>query len=95
MLGKGMSKLTFDENWSRDGESEFIAFGATDGERSLTAKVSREALEDLHGSTPPGADWVTLFDPLRARVENALQSKFDAGQLEPDGSLMLRSDDLG
>lgn len=90
-----MTKLTFDENWIRDGDSEFIAFEASDGERSFTARVTREALEDLHGSTQSGADWTSLFDPLRARVEKALQSKFDSGQLEPDGSLMLTSDDVG
>ena len=87
--------LEFEEKWRfKDGGGDYIGFEASDGERSFTCRVSRESIEDLHGATPHGVSWTTLFDPLRDRVHRALQRKCDAGQFEADGSLLLTSDDI-
>jgi hypothetical protein len=52
-------------------------------------------LEHLHGSTvPAGGGWITMFDALRDKIHQALQTKLDTGQVEADGSLALTQDDV-
>ena len=90
-----MTKLRFEDEWSFcDGGGEYILLQAFDGDRSFSCKVTREAVEDLHGSTDTGASWTTLFDPLKQRAEQAIQTKFDVGGFESDGSILLTSKDV-
>lgn len=90
-----MAVLEFQDDWtSRDGGGEYIKFNASDGERSFICKVSREAIEDLHGRTEPGPNWISLFEPVKREVQKAIQSKYDAGCFEPDGSIFLTGKDV-
>ncbi|NJO38423.1 MAG: DUF1488 family protein [Rhizobiales bacterium] len=79
------------ERWA--GTRDVVRFQAMDGSRRIDCAVSLEALEDHFR-------W-EVDDPLavlranRAAIEHRIRLKYLNGRLEPDGSLLLRSEDFG
>jgi transcriptional regulator with XRE-family HTH domain len=87
--------LTFpDDSYREDFNSRAIMFWAQgDDERRILCRISREALDDYfsnRGKLPPE----TAFATHRGKIEALARRKYLLGQLEPDGSISIKTDDV-
>jgi hypothetical protein len=73
------------------GGGERVAFEAFDGKARVVCAVSREALEDHAGV---GIAPLDAFDLIGGRIEAAASQKYEAGCLESDGSILVKTADL-
>jgi hypothetical protein len=64
----------------------------TNGEKTITVYVSDEALEDRVPNALDGH--MAIFDRHRAEIEQIASNKYDARQIENDGTVLVRSQDL-
>lgn len=79
------------ERW--DGTRLVVRFSGMDGSRRIDCAVSLEALEDHFRWEVD--DPVAVFRANRATIEHRIRLKYSTGQLESDGTLLLRSEDFG
>lgn len=73
---------------------DFVADVADeDGARVIVCRVSREALEDRLRQSDE-SDPLDMFKLLKSDLRALAENKLMAGDLEPDGSVLIRSLDL-
>lgn len=91
-----MGELTFDARKAMyDGDRDIVRFWAADGEKRVPCGVTHEALADYTRSVVGGRDAsVALYRTHAAKVHDVAQRKYRAGQLEPDGGILVMSADL-
>ncbi len=87
--------LIFHDDCSYDPDDHVINFPAQrDGQR-ITCRLSLEALRVQVGLQEADANAVLLaFDEARPVAEEIAIHKYESGQLEPDGSVMVRATDF-
>jgi hypothetical protein len=79
------------ERW--DGTRDVVRFQAMDGSRRIDCAISLEALEDHFRWEAD--DPVMVFRANHAAIEHRIRLKYLNGRREPDGSVLLRSEDFG
>ncbi len=77
-----------------DTARDAIVFWGRDGEKRVLCIISREALDD-HFSDGDKLRPDAAFQTHRAEIEAFASHKYSLGQLEPDGSVLIRTGDLG
>jgi len=86
--------LDFPTSDHRTDTTHGTIFWGEDGEKRVRCVVSREALED-HFSDGDRLRPDAAFRAHRAEIEAFASLKYARGQLEPDGSILIRTRDLG
>ena len=71
-----------------------VRFPADDRGRPVVCRISREALDDKYRVTGGRAASEAAFLKHRSEIESEANRKYQLGLLEPDGSVLIRSDDL-
>jgi transcriptional regulator with XRE-family HTH domain len=72
---------------------ERIAFWGQDGEKRVLCRISREALDD-HFSDRDRLRPEAAFKKYRKDIESFARRKYLLGRLEPDGTVLIRNDDI-
>ena len=81
-------ELIFDDGGERYvGNPEVVVFWGRDGDKRVQCKVSREALDDDFGGN--GKDMLEVFRINRKAIEEEARRRYLAGQVEPDGSVLI------
>jgi transcriptional regulator with XRE-family HTH domain len=81
-----------DEDY-RYGMVEGVSFWGQDGEKRVLCRISREALDD-HFSERDKLRADAAFRKHRRDIEAFARRKYLLGQIEPDGSILIRTGDL-
>ena len=81
-----------DEEFQLD-RSVGVTFWGQDGEKRVRCVISREALDD-HFSESDRLKPDAAFKKRRQEIEALARRKYLRGQLEPDGSVLIRTLDL-
>lgn len=81
-----------DEDY-RYGTVEGVMFWGQDGEKRILCKISREALDD-HFSEHDRLRPEAAFRKYRRDIEAMARRKYLLGQSEPDGTVLIRTNDL-
>lgn len=81
---EGGEKYVFDR--------EVVVFWGRDGEERVRCEISREALDDHFGGD--GKDKLEVFRANRRTIQQEARRKYLAGQIEPDGSVLIRTVEL-
>ncbi len=78
-----------------DPERDVVRFEGRDGDRRIACAISGEALEDHFGARGTGhRQRLAAFHAHRDEIEDQARRKYTAAWLEPDGSVLIRSQDL-
>lgn len=86
-------EVTFpDENFKKDIEDR-INFWGQEGDKRILMRITREALEDYF-SDRARLNEEEAFRKYRKRIEVLARQKYLLGQLEPDGTVMIRGSDV-
>lgn len=85
--------LSFEElRPSYDSDRMVVLFPGKDRAKQLVCAISREALDDhFQGNRK---DPLAVFSANRETIEHVARRKYLGGQLEPDGSVLIRTSDL-
>ncbi|QLH37901.1 MAG: DUF1488 family protein [Defluviicoccus sp.] len=75
-----------------DRRQDAVAFTGLDHETAVSCAVSGEALEDHFGADQ--RDVMKAFVKHRPDIEALVRRKYLLGQTEPDGSVLLKTDDI-
>lgn len=75
-----------------DGKRMIVSFPAEEGNKTIRCGISREALED-HFQTD-GKNPLAAFLANRKAIEQLARRKYLWGELEADGSVLIRTTDL-
>ena len=87
--------LTFFPNAPAAPTDSGVNFTAQDSGKFVRCRVSHEALQDHCGlSSDQCADARRAFDYNLARIRHVAARKYANGQLEPDGSVLVRTSDM-
>jgi hypothetical protein len=78
------------EHWMFD--REVVVFWGQDGDTRVRCEISQEALDDNFDGD--GKDKVQVFRANRRAIEEFARQKYLAGQIEPDGSVLIRTMDF-
>ncbi len=78
------------EQWIFD--REVVVFWGQDADTRVRCEISQEALDDHFGGD--GKDKLQVFRANRKAIEDFARKKCLAGQVEPDGSVLVRTLDL-
>ena len=81
-----------DQEFRRD-ESDAVVFWGQDGEKRVRCRIAREALDD-HFSERDRLKPDAAFTKYRSEIEALARRKYLLGQLEPDGSIFIRTNEL-
>ena len=81
-----------DENPHYDSLRDIALFNGSDRESAIRCAISREALEDHFDGDSEKP--LAVFRANRERIEHEARRKYLAGQLEADGSILIRTTDL-
>ena len=84
--------LIFPDTEHRTDMTRGAIFWGQDGKKRVRCIVSREALDHFSDGGRFGLD--AAFQSHRADIEALANRKYARGQLEPDGSIIVRTDDL-
>jgi transcriptional regulator with XRE-family HTH domain len=76
-----------------DSRDSVVRFEGKDGDVRIGCAISREALED-HFEGGSSKDPLKVFHASRERIEHEARRKYLAGQVEPNGSVLIRTTDL-
>lgn len=68
-----------------------VIFLGQDSKKSITCEISAEALEDHFNNN---YDYLKTFIKNHSRIEHEARKKYLNNQLEKDGSILIRSEDL-
>ena len=85
--------LVFTDPESRSDASDTIVFWGQDGETRILCRISRAALAD-HFSDRDRLRPKAAFKKYRRDIEALARRKYLSGQLEPDGSVLIRTADV-
>ena len=85
--------LTFPEKSAFvDASRLVVAFTGQDKDKTVVCKISREALEDhFEGNNKPP---LKVFTANQERIEHEARRKYLAGELESDGSILVKTEDI-
>lgn len=75
-----------------DAVRTIVLFAGRDGERTVPCAISLEALEDHFDADERNP--IRAFRANRGRIEHEARRKYLAGQVEADGSVLVRTEDL-
>lgn len=78
------------EQWIFD--REVVVFWGQDADTRVRCEISQQALDDHFGGH--GKDKLQVFRANRKAIEDFARKKYLAGQVEPDGSVLIRTLDL-
>lgn len=85
--------LQFPETDQRyDRRRDVIAFTGQDGEKAIECAVSIETLEDHFGADQ--RDFMKAFIKYRPEIESLVRRKYLSDEIEPDGSVLLKTLDV-
>lgn len=85
--------LVFPEPKERyDFDRELILFRGKDGDKIVPCAISREALADHFGGNDK--DPLKILTANHEQIEHEARRKYIANQLEPDGSILIRTTDV-
>lgn len=82
-----------DKEFQRD-NAETIVFWGQEGDKRVRCRISREALDD-HFSDRDRLKPEAAFQKYRDQIEALARRKYLLGQLEQDGSVLIRTADIG
>ena len=85
--------LTFEDREYKFDSSNGAIFWGQDGTTRVRCFISREALED-HFSERDRLRPDAAFEKHRAEIESFARQKYLSGRQEPDGSVLIRTQDL-
>ena len=86
--------LTFpDQEFSSDIDARIIFWGEERGTR-VRCRITREALDD-HFSDKDKLRPEAAFKKYRSSIEGLARRKYILGQTEPDGTVLIRTDEIG
>lgn len=85
--------LIFTDEQSHRDMDDTIIFWGQDGEKRVRCRISREALDD-HFSDGDKLRPEAAFKKYRSDIEALARKKYLLGQLEPDGSVLIRTEDV-
>jgi transcriptional regulator with XRE-family HTH domain len=68
-----------------------VSFNGKDGDKIIKCAISREALEDHFGD---GKNPLKIFKEHHERIEHEARRKYISQQLEMDGSVLLKTNDI-
>jgi transcriptional regulator with XRE-family HTH domain len=80
-----------DQDFKSDGDR--VAFWGQDGEKRVLCRISREALED-HFSDKDQLRPEAAFKKHRKQIEALARRKYSLDQHEPDGTVLIRNNDV-
>lgn len=66
-------------------------FVGQDGEKNVRCAITMEALEDHF---PAGKNPLKVFQANQDKIEHLARRKYLAGKLEPDSSVLIKTDDI-
>lgn len=69
-----------------------VAFQAVDGKKQVPCAISHEALRDHFGGNR--REPVAVFKANADAIEQLARRKYLRGEIEPDGSVLIRTSDL-
>lgn len=70
-----------------------VSFTGKDGDKKIPCTVSKEALADhFEGDNK---DPLKVFTANQERIEHEARRKYLAGKIEPDGSVLIKTEDIG
>ena len=75
-----------------DSGRDVVLFRGKEGEKIVQCAISKEALEDHFAGV--SKDLSKIFNANRERIEHEARCKYLAGNLEDDGSVLIRTGDL-
>jgi transcriptional regulator with XRE-family HTH domain len=85
--------LVFPEQEFRYEMVQGVTFWGQDGKKRVRCRISREALDDYFSERdrlrPEAA-----FRKYREKIESLARRKYQLDQLEPDGTVLVKTDDL-
>jgi len=85
--------LTFpDPKKFYDQTRKVIVFFGEDQHQKITCAISREALVDHYYKGSKSLE--AAFVKYRSRIEHEARRKYVSGRLEPDGSILIKTEDL-
>jgi len=85
--------LVFGDDRFSDRFGEGVSFEGKEGEKRVRVLISREALDD-HFSDGDKLRPDAAFKKYRSDIEALARKKYLLGQLEPDGSVLIRTNDI-
>ena len=85
--------LVFPDKEFRDDFGIGVIFWGQEGNRRVRCVISREALDD-HFSDRDRLRPDTAFQKYRTEIEALARKKYILGQLEPDGSILIRTNEI-
>ncbi len=96
--GRPVGTFRDDARWHDDRLTVEFTLDLRDDEREyvIPCRVSREALDDAARRSGPldGAEALRLFQRFKERIESVVDRKLKLGDLDEDGSIIIRSVDL-
>ena len=85
--------LVFSDTTARyDFDRDTVVFRGEDADKIVTCAISREALDDHFDGH--NKDKLKVFKANRERIEHEARRKYLEGNVEPDGSVLIRTNDL-
>ncbi len=81
-----------DTNAVYDSMRGVVLFKGNDGDKVITCAISREALDDHYDGDDK--DKLKVFNANRESIEHEARRKYLAGNVEADGSILIRTGDL-
>jgi len=85
--------LTFTDQEFQSDAGDAIVFWGEERKKRVRCRISREALDD-HFSNRDRLRPEAAFKKYRRDIEALARRKYLSGQLEPDGSLLIRTSDV-
>ena len=85
--------LIFTDEESHRDMDDTIIFWGHDGEKRVRCRISREALDD-HFSAGDKLRPEAAFKKYRADIEGLARKQYLLGQLEPDSSVLIKTEDV-
>jgi transcriptional regulator with XRE-family HTH domain len=72
-----------------------LIFTGQDGKKAIRCAISAEALEDYFNRSGSTKNLLKAFQTNRETIEHEARRKYLAGNLEVDGSILVKTSDLG
>ena len=86
--------LIFDSQPTYDPMRMILISWAKDGNKKIRCTMSWEALQDHFGLGSITKNPLKAFESNKTTIEHEFRRKYIAGNLEEDGSVLVRTDDL-
>jgi len=77
-----------------DAEASTVMFPGQNGEKTVTCKITSEALRDRFGASAAATELLATFDRNRARIESMASRKYDMGDVAGTVSVTLTPSDV-